>query len=79
MPCSDNQRWGDDEEHLELVKIKKRNDELARMLCGLCREIEWQHIGLYGESIEYFDKVPGLREWWEEHKKYDIKEGRRDA
>lgn len=46
-------------------------DEVTRLLCGLCTELEamdWDAL---------IDEVDGLREWWEEHKEYDEEQGRR--
>lgn len=48
-------------------------DEVTRMLCTLCGQLENAKQELF---ISY---VPGLRKWWEEHQKIDQARIRREA
>lgn len=61
MPCYDP--YSDRE---EVPNLKKRNDELARLLCEACRIIE--------DPKKLAS--PELTKWWKEHKRFDAKEGR---
>lgn len=60
MPCYDVRNSYD----FGKQEAKHEIDNLTRMLCGLCREIDNPH---------YINEVPGLREWWREHQKWDKK------
>ncbi len=73
MPCLDSRdspseiyrRHNTAVEHMEerhkeeIEALQARNDELARMLCGLCK-------ATYDHDITFPD-VEGLQEWWRQH------------
>lgn len=69
MPCNDgwnNARGCDGTCNLADVKaLRTRNDKLAQMLCGLCRQQQGNGLG------DLIRKVPGLTEWWKEHQEHD--------
>ncbi len=70
MPCYDSRNEPEyiyAEKNKEIESLRKRNDELTRMLCGLCTEIE------LAERWTFINSVPGLTWWWEEHKAFDRK------
>lgn len=52
----------------EIKHLKARNDELARLLCGLCNEI----------ASTYEFKGP-LKEWWDAHQEFDRKRKQKEA
>lgn len=61
MPCSDSvPNWSE---------LEKRNEHLAQMLCGLMRKIE--EIDSRPLSVNDYDSIPGLAEWWQQHKAHD--------
>lgn len=67
MPCND---WGGPGRTCDGTcnqEYKKRTDQLARMLCGLCKA--QQALGT-GNLIL---KIPGLATWWKEHQEADRK------
>lgn len=65
MPCNDGGPTISDWQ-----AQKDRADKLARLLCGLCRELEdINSDDQEGRSI--FRQVKGLEKWWEAHKRQD--------
>lgn len=78
MPCYDGRPDSLAEERLqnENSRLKEmyrdqqiRSDELARMLCGLCTEIDRNPVTGWKSPI---DKVEGLSDWWYEHQAFDV-------
>lgn len=55
----------------EIDMLRKRNDHLARMLCGICSRLEraGQNRDQYPQS--YIKDVPNLEKWWKEHQELD--------
>lgn len=48
------------------VELRNRNDQLAKMLCGIMNSLT------YDEDKQYvFSKVAGLKLWWDMHQIYD--------
>jgi hypothetical protein len=66
MPCIDE--MAEEQSRRETVT---NLHERTRMLCGLCGAIEANFSLLVRSDL--LDKVPGLREWWAQHKKDDEK------
>lgn len=54
----------------DVHKLINRNNDIAKMLCGIMR--------ICDESSKQFlcNNIEGLKSWWEEHKKFDESEGR---
>ena len=86
MPCSD----GGYSEYLaveeavtktkkhykEKVKIlKNRNNELAKILCGVSRHIKQDDPSLFDSLAEH---LPNYKNWYEEHLKHDRETWLRD-
>lgn len=71
MPCRDYYPTEDYTGPLrtKIDEQKRRLDNYAKMLCGLCGKIERTS----GISTYTIDSVPGLRDWWEDHKEQDRK------
>lgn len=75
MPCTDGgplkitetTSWT---EQGEIKRLKDRNDQLAKLLCGLCRRIE------QADSLELIGADTSLMKWWFEHREFDKREGR---
>lgn len=63
MPCRDGGPSAYTDENSDL---RKRNDELAQMLCSLCRLLEGRK-----ELLVHLPYVIGLEQWWTEHKRID--------
>lgn len=64
MPCYDHRTspsYMSEQMEQQRAQLQKRNDELAEMLCGLCRFAPQAAI----------NSVPGLALWWEEHRQFD--------
>ena len=90
MPCFDENNYGMPCERSQfddalIEELRKHNDELVRMLCGICGRVEYSadyrndefiphtYDGPYEEEvmslINHDDK---LKVWWERHKAFDI-------
>lgn len=72
MPCQDDYPPGYDEGYKsgasEVVLLRKRNDELARLLCEACYALE--------KSGGFQCFTSKLKTWWDAHSRFDRKEGR---
>jgi hypothetical protein len=66
MPCTYD--VDPKEEQAAWDKLKRELDETTRMLCALC--------ACY-EGLSEMRDIPGLSEWWEEHKETDAKRRKR--
>lgn len=67
MPCHDG-GWNEQLKIDDAIRPwKERNDQLARMLCGLCKFLVRR-----GQKADLYE-VPDLAEWWEEHERQDRK------
>lgn len=73
MPCYDSRN---DYPHEEMNKLQTKLNEVTKLLCATCREIEDIRFN-YAETMEQtkmqytLDRIPGLRKWWDRHKKID--------
>ena len=64
MPCMDQTTVSEWQQRA--LTLAARNDDLAQMLCAVCRKIDEKQ--LYRDIIQ---EVPGLPAWWMSHKEAD--------
>jgi hypothetical protein len=70
MPCNDGGwpgRASGYEQNAEAAQLKL--DDVTRMLCETCKLIEKHHPD--SETQTSAGAIPGLRAWWDEHKRRD--------
>ena len=78
MPCRNDGAAEEDacnlrREKVELeTRLNKRLDFVTNLLCGICKVLEKQN-----RDTSIFI-VPGLTEWWADHKKKDEERKRRE-
>lgn len=76
MPCYD----GRSADHV--AEVRRQRDENARLLCMVMRQLELADSTVGGgyqanAADQLCRLIPGLREWWEAHKRFDEEDGRR--
>ena len=72
MPCSDGYNPPCDMNELlernlfynQVLSLKNRNDEMAKLLCMLCRHSE-------NKTMPTPDETVRLANWWKEHRQFD--------
>lgn len=75
MPCqSYDTNWANDSSNLEVKRLKKEADKLARIACKAMTQLEKS-----GRADFILIEDDEVREWWAKHKEADRKERERVA